>query len=75
MRETPPEQVRPPRLISGDDLIALGLKPGPEFKCLLEAVEEAQLNGSLASREQIILDLNELGKGRPYAALGALEPS
>ena len=29
--------------------------------------------GSLASREQIILDLNELGKGRPYAALGALE--
>lgn len=30
-------------------------------------------HGSLASREQIILDLNELGKDRPYAALGALE--
>jgi poly(A) polymerase len=54
LRETPPEQVRPPRLISGKDLIALGLKPGPEFKSLLEAVEEAQLNGSLSSREDAL---------------------
>ena len=29
-------------------------------------------HGSLRSREEVILDLNELAKGRPYAALGAL---
>jgi poly(A) polymerase len=49
--ETPADQVRPLRLVSGDDLIALGLKPGPEFKGLLDAVEEAQLDGRIASRE------------------------
>ncbi|SRR5579875_460289 len=54
LRETPPEQVRPPRLISGDDLIALGLRPGPDFKTLLDAVEEAQLNGGLQTREQAL---------------------
>jgi tRNA nucleotidyltransferase/poly(A) polymerase len=59
LEETPAEQVRPPRLISGNDLIALGLKPGPEFKSLLEAVEEAQLNGSLASREDALQFVKE----------------
>ncbi|MGH9717423.1 MAG: CCA tRNA nucleotidyltransferase [Candidatus Acidiferrales bacterium] len=54
LAETPPEQVRPPRVISGKDLIALGLKPGPEFKSLLDAVEEAQLDGSLESREDAL---------------------
>ncbi len=54
LEETPPEQVRPPRLISGNDLIALGLMPGPEFKSLLDAVEEAQLSGSVTSREDAL---------------------
>ena len=35
LEETPPEQVRPARLLTGDDLIALGLKPGPRFKAIL----------------------------------------
>jgi tRNA nucleotidyltransferase/poly(A) polymerase len=52
--ETPPEQVRPTRLLTGDDLIALGLKPGPAFKALLYNVEEAQLNGTLQTREDAI---------------------
>ncbi|MDE3169282.1 MAG: CCA tRNA nucleotidyltransferase [Acidobacteriota bacterium] len=54
LRVTPPEQVRPPRLISGNDLIALGLRPSPSFKTLLDAVEEAQLNGGLETREQAL---------------------
>lgn len=38
------EAKKPPRLVSGDDLIAaFGLKPGPEFKEILEAVRENQL--------------------------------
>jgi poly(A) polymerase len=54
IEETPPEEVRPPRLISGDDLIALGLRPGPDFKSLLDAVEEAQLEGSVTTRDQAL---------------------
>ncbi len=51
LMETPPEQVRPPRLLDGDDLIGLGLKPGPQFKAILERVEEAQLDGTVNDRE------------------------
>jgi poly(A) polymerase len=52
--ETPPEQVRPTRLLTGDDLIALGFKPGPAFKSLLYNIEEAQLNGTLLTREDAV---------------------
>jgi poly(A) polymerase len=48
--ETPPEQVRPPRLITGDDLLSLGLRPGPRFREILQAVEDAQLEGKLTDR-------------------------
>ncbi|MBI1750754.1 MAG: CCA tRNA nucleotidyltransferase [Acidobacteria bacterium] len=51
LAETPSEQVRPPRLITGDDLKHLGLEPGPQFRSLLRAVEDAQLEGRLTSRE------------------------
>lgn len=51
---TPPEQVRPPRLVTGDDLIQLGFNPGPPFHAILEAVEEAQLSGRIATREDAI---------------------
>lgn len=51
LEETPPEQVRPPRLLDGDDLIGLGLRPGPQFKTILDRVEEAQLDGTINDRE------------------------
>ena len=51
LAETPPDQVRPPRLITGDDLKQLGLVPGPEFRSILQAVEDAQLEGRLSNRE------------------------
>ena len=46
------EQIRPPRLVSGDDLMALGLVPGPEFGRVLRAIEDAQLEGRVRSREE-----------------------
>jgi tRNA nucleotidyltransferase/poly(A) polymerase len=49
--ETPPQEVRPPRLLTGDDLKGLGYLPGPQFKEILEAIEESQLNGSVLTRE------------------------
>jgi poly(A) polymerase len=49
-----PAEMHPPPLISGDDLIALGYRPGPRFGEILQAVEEAQLEGALASREDAL---------------------
>jgi poly(A) polymerase len=47
-----PEEVRRPApLINGDDLIAFGHSPGPKFRDILDAVEDRQLEGRLASRE------------------------
>jgi tRNA nucleotidyltransferase/poly(A) polymerase len=51
LAETPPEQVRPPRLVTGDDLKGMGMVPGPRFKEILLAVEEAQLDGQFSDRE------------------------
>jgi poly(A) polymerase len=48
----PAEQIRPQPLITGDDLIAAGYKPGPQFKELLTAVEDAQLDGSISTKEE-----------------------
>lgn len=52
--ETPPEEVHPPRLLTGDDLKAMGFKPGPSFKEILQAVEEGQLDGRLTNREEAL---------------------
>lgn len=49
-----PEQIAPPRLLNGHDLMALGLSPGPQFKDILHAVEDAQLEGRLHSREEAL---------------------
>jgi poly(A) polymerase len=54
VRTTPPELIRPPALISGADLIALGYRPGPRFKEILSAVEDAQLEGRLQSSEEAL---------------------
>jgi poly(A) polymerase len=54
MRNTPPEEIRPELLITGQDLIALGYEPGPRFKTILSAVEDAQLEGTLRGREDAI---------------------
>lgn len=42
----------PDRLVNGNDLIVLGLKPGPEFKLILEEAMDMQLEGS--TRESIL---------------------
>ena len=50
----PAEQIRPTPLITGDDLIAAGYQPGPRFKDLLTAVEDAQLDGSISTKEEAL---------------------
>ncbi len=54
LARTPPSVIDPPPLITGDDLKSLGLKPGPGFKTLLDAIRDAQLNGEIATHEQAL---------------------
>jgi putative nucleotidyltransferase with HDIG domain len=48
------EPIIPPPLVTGDDLIAMGMKPGPKFGEILEAVETRQLEGMLKEREEAL---------------------
>jgi len=48
------ERLRPPRLISGDDLVEEGYRPGPLFTEILAAVEDAQLEGAIATRDEAL---------------------
>jgi hypothetical protein len=57
--ERPNEPLLPPPLVTGHDLIALGLKPGPRFKILLEATRDEQLEGRLGTREAALAWLQE----------------
>src|SRR6266403_3479235 len=48
------EPIIPPPLVRGEDLIALGLKPGPKFGEILEAIETRQLEGGFRTREEAL---------------------
>jgi poly(A) polymerase len=48
------EPIIPPPLVRGEDLIALGLRPGPKFGEILEAVETRQLEGGLRDHDEAI---------------------
>ncbi len=50
----PEEEVRPPLLLTGKDLIEAGYKPGPQFSKMLALAEDAQLEGSVQTREQAL---------------------
>ncbi len=52
LAETPPEQVRPARLLTGDDLQEMGYRPGPRYSTILRSLEDAQLEGQIETREQ-----------------------
>ena len=59
LQETPPEEVKPIPLLRGDDLIAQGYDPGPKFKTILQAVEDAQLEGRIHDRPEALRLVNE----------------
>jgi poly(A) polymerase len=48
------DEVRPPRLVTGADLIEMGYERGPVFREILDAVEEEQLEGRLVDREDAL---------------------
>jgi poly(A) polymerase len=48
------EDLHPEKFVTGNDLIALGLKPGKRFKEILDHIENAQLRGEIHSKAQAI---------------------
>jgi poly(A) polymerase len=52
MAAMPADVMRPAPLITGTDLIEAGYSPGPEFKKILAAIEDGQLEGRLRDRDE-----------------------
>jgi poly(A) polymerase len=52
--QIPEPEIRPPRLLTGEDLIRDGYKPGPQFKQILQTVEDAQLEGEISTLEDAL---------------------
>lgn len=59
-RDTPADEIAPPPLINGNDLITMGLNPGPQFKDILDALYRRQLNGRLSERGEALVLAGEL---------------
>jgi putative nucleotidyltransferase with HDIG domain len=55
----PEESVRPRPLLTGRELIAAGYTPGPQFKAMLQAVEDAQLEGAIGTEEDALALVRE----------------
>lgn len=53
------ETVAPPRLVSGRDILRLGVPQGPQVGQLLEALREAQAEGEITTREEALAWLRE----------------
>jgi tRNA nucleotidyltransferase/poly(A) polymerase len=55
----------PPPLVTGTDLLALGVMPGPSYKRLLDLVRDAQLEGRVTDRPQALALLARLAAEEP----------
>jgi tRNA nucleotidyltransferase/poly(A) polymerase len=56
----PPEELDPPPLLTGEDLKRLGMKPGPQFRRLLDALRDAQLDKLVRTREEALAYVQQL---------------
>lgn len=63
----PPEAAQPPPLVTGDDLAARGVPPGPIYKQILDALYEQQLNEVLRGRGDALTQLDQMLKTRGVA--------
>ncbi|MGO9137631.1 MAG: CCA tRNA nucleotidyltransferase [Syntrophales bacterium] len=52
LTEVGEDDLRPPRLLTGDDLVAMGFPPSPLFGEILDAVEDAQLDGTISTSDE-----------------------
>jgi poly(A) polymerase len=54
MRARPPEELDPPPLVTGHNLIAHGIKPGPKYRALLDRVRDAQLDEQVRTKAEAL---------------------
>lgn len=54
LRNYRPEDLHPPRLVDGHDLLRLGFARGPRLATILREVEDAQLTGHLKNQAEIV---------------------
>jgi poly(A) polymerase len=54
LRELPSGPIKPPPLVTGDDLVRHGQKPGPSFRRILDEIRAAQLDGKLHSKREAL---------------------
>ncbi|MGA3207854.1 MAG: HD domain-containing protein [Syntrophales bacterium] len=52
LTEVGDDELCPPRLLTGDDLVAMGFPPSPLFGEILDAVEDAQLDGTISTSDE-----------------------
>lgn len=62
LRDQPEGPIDPPPLITGHDLARRGRRPGREFATILEAVRDAQLDGSIASVDDALALVDHLSR-------------
>jgi len=55
-----PASISPERFITGDDLLALGMPPGPDVARVLEQLHRRQLNGIIVTRQQALIEAKTL---------------
>ena len=53
------DEIKPRLLVTGEDLIRLGYKPGPRFREMLTVAEDAQLEGTVTTREAALSLMRE----------------
>ncbi len=59
LQKHPAETIKPPPVLTGKDLIALGLIPGPKFGKILSAVYDLQLEEQIKDKEEAIAYVKE----------------
>ena len=59
-KSMPEESIRPKPLITGRELIGAGYAPGAGFKQMLRAVEDAHLEGTIATEDEALRLVKEL---------------
>jgi poly(A) polymerase len=62
LREWSEDDINPPPLLTGDDLREHGVPQGPIYKRLLDAVREAQLDGTITTKEEALALVDRLLK-------------
>ena len=64
LKETPPEELSPPEILTGRDLIQAGYRPGPRFSDWLNRIRDAQLNGELKTRDEALARVAQWAGGQ-----------